>query len=241
MTVSVLGSSTKLVYKTGRDCITAYPTGPLAYIYGYSMAKSPSSLAVIENHVAKLRSCSLCPSMVGPVVTGNPVCSPLMLVGQAPGAKEGVFGKPFAWTAGKTLFRWFSSLGITEEQFRTSVYMAAVCRCFPGKNPKGGDRVPDANEIQNCSQWLRREVELLKPSLIVPVGKLAITQFLGEQPLANTVGSIHRESWVGSDCDVIPLPHPSGASTWHRTEPGKTLLSKSLRLIKQHPAFKQIT
>lgn len=178
--------------------------------------------------------------MVGPVVTGEPVASRMILVGQAPGAKEGSFGRPFAWTAGKTLFKWFGTLGITEEEFRKRVYMAAVCRCFPGKSPKGGDRVPNEVEIMNCSRWLQREFKLLSPTLIVPVGKLAITQFLGEQPLAETVGKKHRVSHLGSRCEVIPLPHPSGASTWHRTEPGATLLKKSLRLIGNHPAFKEL-
>ena len=70
--------------------------------------------------------------MTGPVVTGNPVDSPVMLIGQAPGDKEGPLGKPFAWTAGKTMFKWFSSIGIEEEHFRNNIYMAAVCRCFPG-------------------------------------------------------------------------------------------------------------
>ena len=77
-----------------------------------------------------------------PVVIGRPVVSPVLFIGQAPGDKEPVMGKPFAWTAGRNLFKWFGTLGVDEETFRDNVYMAAVCRCFPGKNPKGGDRVP---------------------------------------------------------------------------------------------------
>ena len=79
--------------------------------------------------------------MIGPVVSGAPVLSPVMLIGQAPGAHEGPAGRPFAWTAGKTLFRWFGEVGISEAEFRERVYMAAVCRCFPGKGAKGGGRV----------------------------------------------------------------------------------------------------
>ncbi|HEY1547317.1 MAG TPA: uracil-DNA glycosylase family protein, partial [Kofleriaceae bacterium] len=78
--------------------------------------------------------------MIGPVVTGEPVMSPVMLVGQAPGIKEGPAGRPFAWTAGKTMFQWFSEIGLDEASFRSRVYMAAVCRCFPGKANGGGDR-----------------------------------------------------------------------------------------------------
>jgi len=79
-----------------------------------------------------------------PVVSGGAVVSKVMLVGQAPGDKEPVLGRPFAWTAGKTLFRWFfDAAGMSEQVFRSSIYMAAVCRCFPGKKTTGGDRVPE--------------------------------------------------------------------------------------------------
>ena len=88
----------------------------------------------LELHLTALKNCKHCPNMVGPVVTHTAVTSKIYLLGQAPGPHEGKFGKPFAWTAGKTLFRWFSSINITEDQFRNLVYMAAVCRCFPRKS-----------------------------------------------------------------------------------------------------------
>ena len=171
--------------------------------------------------------------MVGPVVSGKPVMSKVLLVGQAPGPKEGQFGKPFAWTAGKTMFKWFQSIGIGEEDFRNSVYMAAVCRCFPGKAETGGDRVPDEAEIKNCAKWLQKEIEILKPKLIIPVGKLAISQFIKVDKLDKVIGEKIKVNVYGIESDLIPLPHPSGASTWHRKEPGKTLLLKALRLIKK--------
>src|SRR5277367_2697740 len=127
--------------------------------------------------------------MVGPVVTHTPVASKVYLIGQAPGPREGSFGRPFAWTAGKTLFRWFASIGLTEEQFRQLAYMAAVCRCFPGKAKGGGDRVPSPFEIKQCSLWMQRELDLLEPELVIPVGRLAIEQFLpGKAPLADVIG-----------------------------------------------------
>src|SRR6185369_14332004 len=124
-----------------------------------------------------------CPDMIRPVVSGDPVMSPVMLIGQAPGVREGPAGRPFAWTAGKTMFGWFSDramgLGITEQDFRERVYMAAVCRCFPGKAKKGGgDRVPSTDEIKACSRHLEREIEILKPRLVIPVGKLPIEQLV---------------------------------------------------------------
>ncbi len=194
----------------------------------------------IEKHIRSLKRCRACPDMIGPVVTGSPVASKVILVGQAPGDKEGKFGKPFAWTAGKTMFRWFESIGLPEEEFRSSVYMAAVCRCFPGKNPKGGDRVPDNTEISNCSKWMKKEVSMLTPDLVIPVGKLAIEQFISVDKLKNIIGKKLEHEAFGVPFDLIPLPHPSGASTWHRMEPGITLLQKALKLIKKHPSFKEL-
>jgi len=176
-----------------------------------------------------------------PVVVGRPVSSRILLLGQAPGVKEPVLARPFAWTAGKTLFRWLESvLGWDEETARSRIYFAAVCRCFPGKNPKGGDRVPDPAEIAACSLWLQREFEILKPRLVLPVGKLAISQFLEFDSLASVVGHQWPVNYHGHVCDLIPLPHPSGASTWHRMEPGKTLLQQSLKLLAKHPAIRAI-
>ncbi|MDP1921899.1 MAG: uracil-DNA glycosylase family protein [Myxococcales bacterium] len=187
---------------------------------------------------ARLERCERCPKMLRPVVHGAAVVSDVFLLGQAPGVREGPAGKPFAWTAGKTLFGWFhEALGVDEETVRARVYIAAVARCFPGKHPKGGggDRKPDPREVETCRTWLEEEVALLRPKLVLPVGALAITQVLGhEGPLAEVVGRLHRVRWHGVDVEVLPLPHPSGASTWHRTEPGKTLLARSLKLLGRH-------
>lgn len=194
----------------------------------------------MRDHRAALANCRKCSEMTGPVVTGSPVLSPILLIGQAPGDKEGGFGKPFAWTAGKTLFKWFERIGLDEVTFRQRVYMAAVCRCFPGKNPKGGDRVPNPVEIDNCADWLQAEIDLLKPDLILPVGKLAISQLLPVKKLNEVIGKLHPVTFHGHPAEVIPLPHPSGASTWHRTEPGLALLESALTILQQHPAWQQI-
>jgi uracil-DNA glycosylase len=179
--------------------------------------------------------------MIGPVVTGSAVMSPVMLIGQAPGTREGPAGKPFAWTAGKTMFGWFREQGVGEDAFRQHVYMAAVCRCFPGKARGGGDRVPSPGEIANCSRHLHAELRLLQPRLVLPVGKLAIAQVVpGVNKLAEIVGTVRRAELAGQQFDVIALPHPSGASTWHRTEPGKSLLARALGQIGRHPAWRAV-
>jgi uracil-DNA glycosylase len=178
--------------------------------------------------------------MIGPVVHGPPVASKILLIGQAPGPREGSFGKPFAWTAGRTLFRWFEeAMGVSEEEFRAKVYMAAVARCFPGKASGGGDRKPDAEEIARCKPYLAREVAILEPTVVLAVGTLAIDQVLGarerDAKLADLIGTSRRARYHDVEVDVIALPHPSGASPWHKMEPGKTLLQKALRLFAEHP------
>jgi uracil-DNA glycosylase len=195
------------------------------------------TIAQIRRHLADLQDCTWCPHMHRPVVVGRPVASRILLIGQAPGDKEPRLGRPFAWTAGRTLFRWFQgALGWTEDETRERIYFAAVCRCFPGKKPQGGDRVPAEDEIANCAHWLAREVVLLEPDLVLPVGKLAITQVLGEHPLIDVIGRSFRVTYHGRETDVVPLPHPSGASPWHRMEPGKTLLAQALAQVAGHPA-----
>jgi len=185
----------------------------------------------------ELDACRACPKMIGPVVHGPPIASGILLVGQAPGPREGSFGRPFAWTAGKTLFRWFEeALGVGEEVFRAKVYIAAVARCFPGKAPGGGDRRPDRDEIGRCMPFLAQETSILRPKLVLPVGTLAIEQVLAtKEKLNDLIGTVRRGTYHGVETDIIALPHPSGASPWHKMEPGKTLLARALAKIARHP------
>ena len=112
-----------------------------------------------------------------------------MLIGQAPGVREPVLKRPFAHTAGKTLFRWFEEFcGLTEIEMRTKIYFAAVCRCFPGKASGGSDRVPNPQEIQNCSSWMNDEFAILRPRLVIPVGRLAIARFIAFVKLEDVIG-----------------------------------------------------
>lgn len=205
----------------------------------------PSAIVRLRTLHGELDGCTLCPKMNGPVVHGPPVLSKVILVGQAPGPREGSFGRPFAWTAGRTLFRWFEeSMGITEDDFRSRVYIAAVARCFPGKASGGGDRKPDFEEIARCRTFLQGEVSILEPALVLAVGSLAITEVLGKEAvgkkLDTLVGRMVRARWLGAEADVIPLPHPSGASPWHKMEPGKALLGRALSLVKEHPAMRAL-
>jgi len=136
-------------------------------------------------HVEALFACRACPNVMGTPVTGPVSDARVMLVGQAPGPREEALGRPFAYTAGKRLFAWFERfVGIGEEEFRKRVQISAVIRCFPGRDPKGGDRVPDATEIANCAKHLDREIALLRPELVIAVGTLAAKQLIGTAEVA---------------------------------------------------------
>ncbi|MBK1709626.1 MULTISPECIES: uracil-DNA glycosylase family protein [Marichromatium] len=198
-------------------------------------------LAALTRLHHALEDCRRCPAMFGPSVHSATLISPVMLVGQAPGTREIEQGLPFCWTAGKTLFRWLGSIGMDEPVCRERLLISAVCRCFPGKNPKGGDRVPDGEEIARCAEWWRGELALLRPRLIIPVGKLAIAQLMDFKRLNEVVGQQWRyRDPAGWEADMIPLPHSSGASTWFKMEPGKTLLAEALALIEAHPAWRAL-
>ncbi|MBK7857492.1 MAG: uracil-DNA glycosylase [Archangiaceae bacterium] len=214
---------------TGR--VSENPLGCAAGFFSYPAR----ALTALENLHAELRACRRCPAMSGPVIHGPALRTDVMLVGQAPGPHEHKVMKPFGWTAGKTLFKWFEqSLGWSEDDFRARIYIAAVARCFPGKAVNGGgDRKPDETEMANCRPWLEREVKLLRPKLIIPVGALAIEQVLQRKgPLVDFIGRPLKATWHGIEVEVVALPHPSGASTWHRTEPGIGLLKQAMKLLK---------
>ncbi|MGH7982009.1 MAG: uracil-DNA glycosylase family protein [Candidatus Udaeobacter sp.] len=202
----------------------------------------------LDEHVTQLLRCRRCQRMKSTPVSGGAIVSDVMIIGQAPGSREPVLQRPFAHTAGKTLFRWFEEFcAVNEATVRLKIYFAAVCRCFPGKSSSGTDRVPAPDEIRNCSSWMDDEIQILQPRLIIPVGRLAITQFLdcgkvvGEAvrfpyKLDKVIGRKFRVARAGHRFDVIPLPHPSGASPWHKIPPGRRLTGRALKLIARHPA-----
>ena len=173
------------------------------------MTRATEQRKRLEQHVARLRNCRRCPLMHPPPVSGGAVVSKVIIVGQAPGVREPIAGKPFAWTAGKTLFRWFEdACGLTEEMVRAKIYFAAVCRCFPGKAPGGSDRVPNPQEIENCSSWLDREIEILGAAPRHsgrPAGDRAI------HPARETRHD-DRPKFSCPPCRPAVRPHPTAAS-----------------------------
>src|SRR5207247_10034845 len=167
--------------------------------------------ARLGDHVSHLVQCRRCPRMLSTPVSGGAIVSDVMLIGQAPGPREPVLQRPFAHTAGRTLFQWFERFcGLNESAVRSTIYFAAVCRCFPGKNSSGGDRVPTGNEIGNCSSWLDDEIKILQPRLVIPVGRLSIAQFVDCSSLAEVIIRRFGIRRVGWGFDLISLPPPPG-------------------------------
>jgi uracil-DNA glycosylase len=171
---------------------------------------------LLEQHALALAACRRCGhgESVRPIVSMARTPR-VMLVGQAPGKVETEGGRPFAGRAGRTLFRWLERVGLDEETARRCIYIAAVTRCYPGPSPSGrGDRVPSPRERGLCSAWLDEELRIIRPRVLIPVGRLAIDRFLGPQPLDSLIGRAHDVEHVAGRSVAIPLPHPSGASSW---------------------------
>jgi uracil-DNA glycosylase len=199
-----------------------------------SRSRTPVSLAdSLDAHCARLAACRRCglePAIV-PIVSQSRAPR-AMLVGQAPGQTETTGGKPFAGRAGRTLFRWLERAGLDEPTARELLYIAAITRCYPGPHPAGrGDRVPSPAERARCADWLDDELRIIRPALVVPVGRLSIDRFLGPQPLDAVVGREHAIEGEWGHALAIPLPHPSGASSWIHQSGNRSLLERALDLL----------
>jgi uracil-DNA glycosylase len=115
------------------------------------------------------------------------------------------------------------------EEFRRLTYIAALMRCFPGRNKQNtGDRPPPPAGIANCAHWLDAELRILKPKVLILVGQLAISRFLGPGPLEERVGKR-----FGNRPVMVPLPHPSGQSRWLNVPANRERLSAALALISE--------
>ncbi len=149
------------------------------------------------------------------------------MYGQAPGVVEGEERRPWRGRAGKTLRRW---LELEEDEFYKTFYCASVTRCYPGRASSGrGDRTPAPREQELCSFWTDRELELLRPQLIVPVGGLAIRRLLGSSSLAECIGRRYELDGAA----VVPLPHPSGASSWLNSPANRELTAQAAALVRE--------
>ena len=148
------------------------------------------------------------------------------LFGQAPGIVEGEERRPWRGRAGKTLRRW---LEMEEDEFYATFYCASVTRCYPGRPPSGrGDRTPTPEEQRLCELWRDHELRLLRPGLIITVGGLAARRMIGAKSISDVVGTVHDRDGAR----LIPLPHPSGASSWLNDPANRARVAEAVVLIK---------
>ena len=190
--------------------------------------------AALLLHQSACRACHVCVDE-GIIPEATPTFegrwgAPFFLVGQAPGPVERESRRPFSGRAGKELDRWMVQAGFeSPEDFRRLTYIAALMRCFPGRNRAGnGDLKPPPAAVANCTHWLELELRLLKPKVLILVGQLAIARFLGPGRLEDRVG--HR---FGERPVMVPLPHPSGQSRWLNDPANRVRLSVALTLVGQ--------
>lgn len=190
----------------------------------------------IQKLHAEMYACRLCLEagyeITPPAVVAGSMEAKIMTIGQAPGITEVEAGRPFNAGSGQRLFKWLADAGIEENWFRTTQYMSAVTKCYPGRAKGGsGDRVPSRAEQELCRPFLNREIDLIAPALIIPIGKLAIGLFYPKKLKLTEIIGTQKEvdgAWI------VPLPHSSGASRWHQTAENRVLIDRAIALISAH-------
>ena len=185
----------------------------------------------------EMRACRRCRKagywIEPPAVTQGVVSACMMTIGQAPGITEVQAWRPFNAGSGQRLFQWLAEAGIEQDWFRSTQYMTSVTKCYPGRtNSSGGDRVPSKAEQKLCRPFLDREIALVQPQVIIPIGRLAINLFYPAKPKLTEV--IGTQKQLESGAWVIPLPHSSGASRWHQSETNRRLIDQAVGLIRGH-------
>jgi DNA polymerase len=148
--------------------------------------------------VAECRACKLCEGRRNTVFGVGDVQAEWLVVGEAPGENEDLQGEPFVGQAGKLLDNMLGALGLNR---RKGVYIANVLKCRPP-----GNRNPEPEEVAQCEPFLRRQVELLQPMIILAMGRFAVQTLLqSTEPIGRLRGRVHRYQGV----PVIVTYHPA--------------------------------
>ena len=161
----------------------------------------------MENLRARALACVLCPNLAAArtnVVFGvGNIDSPLMFVGEAPGADEDVQGEPFVGAAGQLLTKIIQTMGLG----RDKVYIANILKCRPDTPGQAyGNRKPTAEEMKTCSPYLLAQIEIIKPKVLVALGATAVEGLLGNKTGITRL----RGNWqTFRDIPLMPTYHPA--------------------------------
>lgn len=205
--------------------------------------------ALLEAYQQRMATCTRCVA-AGYLAEANPVfhgyaSQRVMIVGQAPGSRAHVTGIPWSGRSGEILRGWLEGAGFPAKKWRETWYLTSLTKCFPGKATQGkGDRAPSRAEIALCNDHLEMEMALVRPEIIVTLGKMAASRIIpgaNRRALADLVGTVADVELAHGMTIVIPLPHPSGVSRWlndpanrARVDDGLALLADARERLESH-------
>lgn len=156
-------------------------------------------LQVLHQEVRECALCALSRSRVKAVPGAGEPAARIMIVGEAPGQKEDQEGLPFVGAAGQLLNKLLASIGVPREE----VYITNIIKCRPP-----GNRDPLPEEVMACSPYLDRQVEMIRPAVILLLGRHAVQRLL---PGLDGISRIHGNMVERGDRVYVPLYHPAAA------------------------------
>jgi uracil-DNA glycosylase len=165
----------------------------------------PRDWAGLRAAVKDCQACKLCATRTNTVFGVGSETAPLMVVGEGPGADEDAQGEPFVGRAGKLLDEMLKAIGRSRRQDEggKAVFIANVVKCRPP-----GNRDPEADEVEACRPYLDRQIELVKPKLIVALGRIAAQRLLAtDAPLSRLRGPLHH--YGPTQTPVLVTYHPA--------------------------------
>ena len=152
----------------------------------------------LADAVASCRACKLCSTRRNTVFGVGDRQADWLIVGEAPGENEDIQGEPFVGQAGKLLDNMLKALGLSR---REKVYIANVLKCRPP-----GNRNPEPDDVSQCEPFLRRQVQLLQPKIIVAMGRFAVQSLLGT---TDAIGKLRGQRHSYAGVPVIVTYHPA--------------------------------
>ncbi len=168
-----------------------------------------SAMQALREDVLACRKCGLAAGRTQAVPGEGRIATPLMFVGEGPGRDEDLQGRPFVGRAGQLLTRIIAAMTFD----RGDVYIANIVKCRPPDN-----RVPQRAEVESCTPYLLRQIEIIRPRVIVTLGKTATDFFL--PTIVGNMTSIRGNFYDWNGIRIMPTFHPSYLI---RTEGDKTI------------------